>query len=164
MKSTEMNAAYLIERISAIRGENPGKKTVQKLVYLIQANGIDCGYEYGIHFYGPYSSVLDMQTMVLSASNIISFDYSSFAHRMHVNSIDEIQSSFDPSQREEIDAVITKFKEKSASQLELLTTAHYVFTNTVSCNHQQIIDGVEKIKGTKYSETQIKQAIEELNI
>ena len=47
------NAAHIVKRINDIWGKKPGKKTLQKLVYLIQQKGINLNYDYGIHFYGP---------------------------------------------------------------------------------------------------------------
>ena len=45
------NVAYIIKCISEICEENPGKKTLQKLVFLIEQKGVNLNLEYGLHFY-----------------------------------------------------------------------------------------------------------------
>ena len=37
------------------QNQAPGKKMVQKLIYLIERKGVDLGLNYSIHFYRPYS-------------------------------------------------------------------------------------------------------------
>lgn len=40
------NAAYIIKRINDVWGEKPGKKTLQKIVFLIEQKGVNLGYAY----------------------------------------------------------------------------------------------------------------------
>ena len=37
----------------------PGKKMLQKLMYLIERKGVTLELNYSIHYFGPYSSKLD---------------------------------------------------------------------------------------------------------
>ncbi len=85
MASISNNAAYIIKRINDIWGEKPSKKTVQKIAFLIEQKDIDLGYEYGLHFYSPYSRTLDAATTFLSADGIIELDYSGYSHLMSIN-------------------------------------------------------------------------------
>ena len=55
MTKVSNNVAYIIKRINEEWGKKPGKKILQKMVFLIEEKGIDLGYEYGLHFYGPYN-------------------------------------------------------------------------------------------------------------
>ena len=43
------------KKITEINGA-PCKKTLQKIVFLIEAKHVNIGCDYGIHFYGPYSA------------------------------------------------------------------------------------------------------------
>ena len=156
------NAAYIIKRIKDITGKPPGKKTLQKLVFLIEQKGINLDYDYGLHFYGPYSRILDNTTTYLSADGVIDFDYSGYSHTM---SIDEDKFNVEPKglseeQLEEIDELIERFQGQSPSELELLTTAIYAYNNLKDKSKESIINGVQKIKGQKYSVEQIQCSLE----
>lgn len=155
------NAAYIIKRINDIWGTKPGKKILQKMVFLVEEKGIDLGYDYGLHFYGPYSGILDAITTFLSADGIIEFDYSGCSHLM---SIDEKNFAVEPEGLSEqalrkIDEVIAHFKGKSASELELLTTAIYAYNHLENKSKDCVIEGVRKIKGLKYSEELIQDSL-----
>lgn len=156
------NAAYIIKRINDIWGEKPGKKTLQKMVFLIEQKGIDLGYDYGLHFYGPYSGALDAATTFLNADGVIEFDYSGYSHLM---SIDEKNFAVEPdglsaAQLVQIDALIEYFKGQSPSELELLTTAIYAYDHLEDKSKESIISGVQKIKGSKYSNEHIQCSLE----
>lgn len=156
------NAAYIIKRINEISGEKPGKKALQKLVFLIEKKGINLGYDYGLHFYGPYSAHLDATTRFLCADGVIEFDYSGYSHLM---SIDEenftVESEgLSEEQLEDIDELIERFQKLCPSELELLTTAIYAYDNLEDKSEKSIIRGVQKIKGSKYSSEQIQRSLE----
>jgi uncharacterized protein YwgA len=160
------NAAYVIKKINEIWDENPCKKTLQKIVYLIEEKGVNLGYEYGLHFYGPYSSQLDAVTTFLSADGVIDFDYSSgYSHIMSINDADFIvkSDSLSDSQEDVIDDLIRHFYGQTPSELELLTTAVYAYNHLDDKSPDNIIKGVQKIKGLKYSREQIQHAIKDFS-
>lgn len=135
-------------------GKKPCKKTVQKIVYLIQEAGEDLGFGYGIHFYGPYSADLDYEIQDLSASGMLAVEKKEYGHFLSVD-IDE-QSEINSSL---IDSTIERFGNKSPAWLELLATTLFVQREK---GNAHIAAGVEKIKGSKYSADEINQAISEL--
>ena len=162
MTPISSNAAYIIKKINDICGEPPCKKALQKMIFLIEKKGIQLGYDYGLHFYGPYSSRLDDETTDLSSDGVVKFDYSGYSHLM---SVDEKHFSVDPKglteqQINEIDNIIERFKGKSASELELLTTAIYAYDHLDHRSVESVIKGVQKIKGAKYSVGNIKGSLE----
>lgn len=61
-------------------------------------------------------------------------------------------------QQETIDKLIEHFKEKSPSELELLTTAIYAYNHLKDRSVESVIRGVRKIKGEKYSVKQIRES------
>ena len=156
------NAAYIIRRINEIWGKSPGKKTLQKLVFLIEQKGIGLNYDYGLHFYGPYSAALDAATAFLSADGVVEFDYSGRSHRMSIADGYGVSSAgLSATQEKEIDDIITRFRGRSPSELELLTTAIYAFNNLEDKTIESVINGVLKIKGAKYSPAEIRQALDD---
>jgi uncharacterized protein YwgA len=163
MDAIKSKAAYIIEMINQISGEKPGKKTLHKMVYLIEEKGVDLGYEYGLHFYGPYSAALNTETMFLSADGIVQFTYSGFSHTMNVNENIEIVPELSSLQKKTIKDVIEHFKDYSPSDLELLATTIYAYNNLDDRTEHSIIEGVKKIKGEKYAIDQISEAISTLS-
>ena len=155
----ENNAAYIIKRINEIRGERPGKKVLQKMVFLMIEKGVPLNYDFGLHFYGPYSSPLNTETDFLYADGIIKIDYSGNSHKMEVDESVEVSScGLTDEQKNNIDDVIEKFKDMSPSNLELLTTAIYAYNLLEDKSEESIINGVVKIKGTKYSTDDIRRS------
>ncbi len=164
MMRIQDNAAYIVKRIKDIWGEKPGKKILQKMIYIIENKGIYLGYEYELHFYGPYSGTLDATIKFLSADGVIEFDYSGYSHLMGINEeYYEIEpNKLTEEQKKEIDVIIKHFEKKSPSELELLTTIIYAYDHLNEKTEDRIISGVQKIKGSKYSKTQIQKTLENL--
>ncbi len=156
------NAAYVVKRINDIWEKKPGKKALHKMIFLIQQKGVDLGYNYGIHFYGPYSAALDTATMSLGADGIIEFDYTGHSHLMGINERDFVvlPDALSEEQRETVDQLIRHFSHESPSDLELLTTAMYAYDHLEDKSRESVIAGVQKIKGAKYSVEQIQCALE----
>jgi uncharacterized protein YwgA len=158
------NAAYIIKRINAIQNNKPGKKALQKLVFLIEQKGIPLKYEYGLHFYGPYSGRLDAATAFLSADGIVKFDYSGYSHKMSIDEKYNVEpQSLSKQHVAVIDDLIEHFNGWSASDLELLTTAIYAYNNLEDKSMQSTINGVKKIKGSKYSTDEITRIFSEFS-
>lgn len=155
-------AAYIVKRINDIVGKAPGKKVLQKMVFLIEQKGVNLGYDYGIHFYGPYSSKLDTDTYFLSADGIINFSYTRLTHEMTVGEGFEIlPDCLSDEQKKGIDEVIERFREKKGPELELLTTAIYAYNHLDDKSRESVIAGVVKLKGEKYRRDEIERALEE---
>lgn len=153
-----VNNSAIVSIIDKITKNNcaPCKKTLQKVVFLIEAKNVNIGCDYGIHFYGPYSSDLDFAIRELSDAGILQIEYTPMEHRISV--IDgSIGADFSD---ETADSVIEEFSKDSPSELELIATALYVYIQTK--DKDKVKKGVLKIKGSKYSETRIDSAIERL--
>ena len=136
----------------------PGKKQLHKLVYLIQAKGLNLGYEYGIHFYGPYSEDLSHDLISLCVDGDIGFKIEGQTHKIiPIREPDDadISPNWDAAL---VDKIIDTYKNYNASHLELLTTAHFVAVNLGSSD-EEILNGVKRIKGNKYPVSDIKDAI-----
>lgn len=147
----------IINKISSKKGA-PCKKTLQKIVFLIEAKNVDLGCDYGIHFYGPYSSDLDFAVRELCDEGILNIEYTLSEHKISVLDESSIAEFNDPI----VNQVIDEFAQDTPSELELLATAVYVYLKVRDIN--KIHAGVVKIKGDKYSNQRINSAIERLKM
>jgi uncharacterized protein YwgA len=148
----------VVDHLTRINGGNPPcKKTVQKIVYLIEEAGENLGFEYSIHFYGPYSAELDYEVQNLSAKGIFTIKYTDHGHLL---------SSAKESTNVEMGItathIIEAFGSESPSALELIATALFVQRETQTKDKNRIVAGVKKIKGSKYTEKHIESAIQDL--
>lgn len=135
----------------------PCKKTLQKIVFLIEAKNLKLGFDYGIHFYGPYSSDLDFAVYELTNEGVLNIEYTSTSHNISV--VDD--TIYPKYHNDVIDEVIEEFGSESPSQLELTATALYVYTKN-GRNKKKIMEGVRKIKGNKYTKKNIEETIQRL--
>jgi uncharacterized protein YwgA len=143
----------------------PGKKQFQKLVYLIENVAcVDLGFTYNIHYYGPYSTELDDTLTKLGGDGLFHYDYSGLSHLINIDDLgkddDFVEYDLQNDEIEAIGKVLEKFGHKSPSELELITTTHFVKSNLTSKDEESVLRGVKKIKGNKYSDAQIKGAME----
>ncbi len=121
------------------------------------------GFDYTLHFYGPYCAELDRETSKLSTDGIIEFDYSGYGHKMTLTHAEEdIESDcLTKDQISMVKEVIQRYCKESASDLELLTTAIYAYEHTGAKTRSNVAENVKKIKGTKYSDKEISWALDE---
>ena len=157
------NIAYIIKQMHEISHHRPVKKALQKTVFLIEQKGVSLGYDYVLHFYGPYCAELDQETAQLRTNGIIKFEYGQFGHKIDIadNSMEIISNDLSVDQLEIIDGVIKRYKNNTASELELLTTAIYAYTRIHASTQKAVYDSIKRIKGEKYSDDEIEWAINE---
>jgi len=150
----------IIKKIYRETGQYPAKKQLQKLVYLIQANGVDLGYEYGIHFYGPYSEGLSHDLLGLCVSGLINFQLNGQRHEI-ISYASNVKMTLPPDSEKLVDNIINEYSNATLHELELVTTAHFVAVN-IGGSEDDIYDGVVRIKGDKNTGSQIRAAIRDL--
>lgn len=131
-----------------------GKIMLQKLMYLMQRQGLDMKLSYSMHYYGPYSSDLYDLILIKNRLGELDIDTSSRTHVISIGSearagalkLDEQQIFCD---------VMQSFFGKTALELEGITTVDYVAHTTLrdSGTREQIIERTKRIKGTKFSDT-----------
>ena len=162
------NMKKIVEVLAIIGAERkPGKKMVQKLLYLMERKGLELGLDYRIHFFGPYSSILDNNLHALQNSEIIDIDTSGYTHTISVVDADICEGEgLSPGERELVRDVIDNFANKTALDLEAITTLDYVAMSMGRSDEldkqakQEIIEGVQNIKGSKFSESQLNEYLE----
>lgn len=146
--------------------DRPGKKVLQKLVYLIEREGLDLGFDYSIYYYGPYSAQLDDTLYRLQLQGIVNIVPEKSKHTIYFNEFDnekDEEQIFSAEEKKIIEEVIERFGSKSANELELITTADFVFQqlkeNYPAVSETEIVEKVKKIKGEKFSEYEIREAL-----
>lgn len=152
------NYAQTLKRIC--ENGNQGKKAVQKLMYLVERKGVDFELGYSIHYFGPYSAKLDDILHRLESDEIVNIDTSGRTHIVRV--MDSSVCGGDGLSAEEseiVEYVVNQFGYKSAFELEGIATLDYIACNLPAGNisDKDIINGVKRIKGTKFSESQLEQ-------
>lgn len=136
-----------------------GKKMFQKLFYLIEQKGVDLNLNYIIHFYGPYSSKLDALIHEFESEDYLDINTSGMTHIINeaTNFPKDITGVSDED-KGVINSVLSGFISKTPRDLEALTTIDYVAKHISDDrkNEADIIRDVIKIKGDKFTESQLK--------
>lgn len=135
----------------------PCKKKLQKMIYLIEEKGNNLGYGYKLHLYGPYSEDLDFEVSKLFSEGRLDIKYTSSGHNISCD-IDKV----DDLKEKNIIKIIEEFGTRSANELELLTTTLYAERNIEMPTKERLIGAVKKVKGDKYSDAKILEAIDNL--
>lgn len=130
----------------------PGKKMLQKLMYLIERQGVNLDLNYSIHFFGPYSSKLDEMIHTLESYDKLNIDTSGATHIIKKGTT-PIEGHLNEKDQQKINFVLEHFSNKSAFDLEAITTLDYVANKMLkdSADEDEIISKVQKIKGSKFS-------------
>mgnify|MGYP000906298846 CR=1 FL=1 len=156
----------IIKEISRI--QNPGKKTLQKLVYLLERKGIKLGFAFSIHYYGPYSSELDYAIHRLEMQGALKINPEGQTHQILLTENDDLiweeeEETLSEQELPIIKDIITKFATKQTYDLEVITTTDYVAqqlkANGEPWDQDSLVEGVRKIKGDRFTREKIEEAI-----
>jgi uncharacterized protein len=156
--------------ISAAGGEVAGKIRLQKLVFLLDKLGLNSGFKYAYHHYGPYSSDLTEATDFAKAFGLIE---EKVKHRQSDGAIYSVFSlgrslGEDPKKEffEElhISSTITAISAVNSTILELAATAYWL-------KHDECVDNWEheivRRKGSKTDNGRLQDAkefLEKINL
>lgn len=160
MSHYDTNAIIIAQICSKIE---PGKKMLQKLMYLIGRKGVNLGLNYSIHYFGPYSSKLDTTMHTLESYDKLIIDTTGSTHIIRLGEV-SIEGTLDEHTQTAVDFVMNNFSTKSAHELEAITTLDYV-ANSILVNPVQdsdIVDKVIQIKGSKFSNYYLNECLKEL--
>jgi len=152
-----------------------GKTVLQKMIYLLQEGlGVDCGYRFDFHAYGPFASQILQDTDFVESSEGVETCILSGAGGYLINpgkqnkSLREKAEDFLNSDdvRNKIDKLVNDFGSYGAKDLELRSTIVYVEREL---RENQKVAGSESVSKTvseikpKFSKSEIDRAISELN-
>jgi uncharacterized protein YwgA len=160
----------LAERMHA-RRLSFGKTALQKLVYLLQKlYGINCGYEFKLYTYGPFSSLLlsDLDSVSAFRGVDVRF-YGASGYQIDPGpmsaSVRQHAERFIGEFSKQMDEVVDNFGKLSAKQLELRATVVYVESALKTSGRaptvKALASAVRELK-PYFSEAEAKEAISEL--
>jgi uncharacterized protein YwgA len=149
-----------------------GKTALQKQVYLLQTLfGVDCGYDFGLHTYGPFSAQLlaDLDALSFMGGVTVENDPSIGGYRIlpgeRCDYVRKEARDFLEASEESIVNVVEEFGPRYAKDLELLATTVYAereaLLNGTPPLEDELADVVSHLK-PHFSKEFIREAIRDL--
>jgi uncharacterized protein YwgA len=141
---------FAIIRFIVDKLKDVGKIRVQKLVYFLQwIFDVPLGYDYKMHYYGPYSDELndDLIAMQMSKNVEIGADPTGYGYHIIpgaevVTTKDDVLSKYS----EKISKCLREFGKFSPNELEILGTLHFVKYIAGVSNEAKIIEKTSMLK------------------
>jgi len=150
--------------VSAAGGRLVGRVRLQKTAYLLDQLGLNSGFDYEYHHYGPYSRDLDNAVLDAEAFGLVEegFErresdgarYSIFSLKPDANVKDEALGELS---RERAAALIQKFANTNVTVLELAATIDWLWREE-KCRDWRA--EVTKRKGAKVQGGRLERAVE----
>ena len=142
-----------------------GKIRIQKLVYFLQyIFNVPLGYDYKMHYYGPYSDELndDLIFMDLNKHVEVEADPSGYGYHIIpgsevVTTIDEIIKKYS----NQMDQCLESFVNFSPHKLEILSTLHFVKHIAGVSDEDKVIEKTAMLKPL-FPKSLIEEAYSEL--
>lgn len=141
-----------------------GRTILQKLIYFLKEKEVPLSFEYSLHYYGPYSQDLSESLQWLQAEDVVKDQSkgpdSAYVPGIKINEVIRLHSKELNKYDEQINFVVETFISKDSSQMELLATTFFVDHSAISAaNIERTIREVKRIKGNKFTETEITEAV-----
>ena len=164
--------ALVAELAVRMKGHPFGRTALQKLTYLLQElYGVDTGYEFPLHTYGPYSSDLsgDLDTLAAMQGVHVTPDARHGGYQIspgaRADSVRTPGAAFVHTSTDAIGRVVDEFGGMSAKELELRATIVFAHRDarrrTVPIGEDGLVEVVHQIK-PHFSPEQIRGALGEL--
>ena len=154
----------LLERLDILTGiaqRHPeiGKTAMMKCTYFLQEiEKVPLNYNFKIYTYGPYSSEVMEELDYARQSGLLDIKWSGFPNGLHfysISALDKGTTQYD----KQIDSIMDVFGEKTAKELELLSTILFVQraneSNKLKKDKTTICESVEKIK-PRFTEKEVE--------
>jgi uncharacterized protein YwgA len=151
--------AVIVEIARSKKSGRLGKTAVMKTLHLLQeAYGVPLGYRFSLYTYGPYDSAVMSDIDYAEASDALSVSFDEKSGYTITPGKKASQFKAPSSTRKLVAELMREFGSMSARDLELRSTIYFLGTETKRA--EEIVSLVRQIK-PKYSETQIRAAIDE---
>ncbi|MEW9676360.1 YwgA family protein [Lentibacillus sp. L22] len=143
----------------SIAKEVPGRKKLQKMIYILQKNHVPFAEKFQFHFYGPYSEELSLRVEELTNLGFVSEEKEEKSNYYQYNyqitkDGQEFLRQFSLDMPDFADKV-AELKTKSSRFLELVATMLYFD----DLPRKQVVEKVYMVKPKQnYSEQEIKEA------
>jgi len=123
-----VNPKNVVAIIEKAGGRVVGKTRLQKMVYIMEAAGINMGYDYTYFHYGPYSEDLSNHIEIAAAMGIVKHTETVTADGKRKYSIYEVDNKTfnDATEADEQNSLLKKMNETDSITLELAATALYL--------------------------------------
>lgn len=147
-----------------------GRTAIMKLFFFLQeSKGIDLGYRFSLYSYGPFDSdvlsdLTSAEKMNVLKSNMVYYSSGTgyeYSPGSDAHSVQALASDFLTKNRESIDWVLTTFGNKTAGQLELLSTLLFIAKFDNPTDVGALVEQVRFVK-PHFSKEQIQQGFESL--
>ncbi|MDP3050450.1 MAG: hypothetical protein Q8N20_03775 [Eubacteriales bacterium] len=110
-----------------------GHTLLQKLFYLLQyGEGVELGYKYSLHYYGPYCRELWSDLNLLDSHGVVKVDASSngFGYRIgygkNQTAAADLEGFVNPAVKEKVEKLLSLLGGEPVTTLEKLATTHFV--------------------------------------
>jgi uncharacterized protein len=161
--TSDASLAAFVKRLSDADVPIAGRKAFQKLLFFAQECGWPTSFDYRLHLYGPYSDEAATALDVLNEEGVL--NVSAEGKITPGNLLDRVAETVEITDdaRHAMDRVIEAFGQEEPRSLELLATLMFVWSAQRRIYgravDEQVVKKVQKYKGPKFSDAQIRQSL-----
>jgi len=152
--------AYLMMRYKQVSNRTLGRTILQKLCYFAKVSGVPLPFRFEIYHYGPFSQDIFDTTEHLLLDGVIEDNSGSRGQSNYVvgGNFDLLLSRFTRSiepHRASLDRVAKMFSLLDPSQMELVSTIHYIHSSyrewfKETPTKETVVASVRELKGNKF--------------
>lgn len=168
---TSLDRMVLIRELTKRHSERPyqplGKTALQKFVYFLQeVHGVECGYDFVLYNYGPYSALLQADLDAARALDFVNIQYDPDIWGYQITlgtATPDLEHTAET--RDAVDRVLSDYPSYTAKSLELRATTVYaereMRSDADDVDDSEIINVVHELK-PHFNKRQIRTTLEEL--
>jgi uncharacterized protein YwgA len=167
-RASDALVAYLIKSYTEVSHETVGRTMLQKLCYFAKVYGAPLPFRFEIYHYGPFSQEIFDRTEDLLLDSVIE-DRSGdrgVSNFVPGPNLDSFLGRFgDVLQKHEgnLQRVARMFSRLNTSQMELVSTIHYIFSShrewfKQAPSREGVVGSVLQVKGGKFTRDAVERA------
>lgn len=172
-KAADALLAYLIKSYCEVSQRSLGRTILQKLCYFAKASGVPLPFQFEIYHYGPFSQEIFYRTEDLLLDGVIADrsndrGQSDFAPGPNLDSFLGRFGDAVANHKTSLERVATMFSRLDASQMELVSTIHYMYSSHRQWFKEEpskdaVVASVLEVKGDKFSGQAVERAYDILH-
>ncbi len=154
--------AYLVKKYSEVGDKELGRTILQKLCYFAKANGVPLPFRFEMYHYGPFCQEIFDVTEDLMVDDVV-MDTAGAQARSSYAPGPDCGALLEKGRRQllvyqrVLDDVVETFSSLDVSQMELVSTIHYVHNSHQNWykdrpSKEQVVKSVVEIKKGKFEE------------
>lgn len=152
-----------------------GRTALQKVLYFIHARGVETGYRFDLHHYGPFCGEILRDTEWLLADDVIrdaSSDtsrYSSYAPGPNIDEMLHLHREFVEESRRVVQSVLKALWPLEPDRMEMFATLDYITrelaaARAANVSRGEVVQRFRDVKGTKFRKEDVEKALESLRV